>query len=231
MLTKPNRGYVGLVLFLVLASIGCNGKRIVRVSVYWPKTGKTSTPPPDKAPSADRMEGLASWYGRPFHGQKTANGETYNMNGLTAAHRNLPFDTRVRVTHLVTHKEVIVRINDRGPFVGGRIIDLSKEAARRLNMLGEGVARVRLEVVPTDALPAEHSATYTVQVGFFQARINALRLVERLKRNFENVSMRSVGAGGYQVHVGSSETRIEADRLRRRLQREKLEGFVRLLGQ
>jgi peptidoglycan lytic transglycosylase len=93
--------------------------------------------------------GLASWYGPHFQRKRTANGERFNMNGLTAAHRTLPFNAYVRVTNLANGRSVIVRINDRGPFVGDRIIDLSAKAARELGIEEDGVARVRLELVST----------------------------------------------------------------------------------
>ncbi len=91
--------------------------------------------------------GLASWYGREHHGKRTASGEPFDMETFTAAHQSLPFGTWVRVTHLATGRAVTVRINDRGPWVGGRVIDLSRRAAHALGILGNGVARVRLEVV------------------------------------------------------------------------------------
>ena len=90
--------------------------------------------------------GAASWYGSEFHGRRTANGERYNMNGYTAAHRSLPFGTKVKVTNRSNGRSVVVRINDRGPFHGGRVIDLSKGAANKLGMVNSGVARVTLEV-------------------------------------------------------------------------------------
>lgn len=93
------------------------------------------------------QEGVASYYGEDFHGRKTANGEIYDMYAMTAAHRALPFNTRVLVTNLDNGKKVTVRINDRGPFVEGRIIDLSYGAARKIGMVGPGTARVRLEVI------------------------------------------------------------------------------------
>ena len=91
--------------------------------------------------------GVASWYGGKFHGRKTASGETYNQNALTAAHRTLPFGTRVRVTRLDTGNSVVVRINDRGPFKAGRVIDLSERAAEEIGMTGVGVTPVKLEVL------------------------------------------------------------------------------------
>ncbi len=95
----------------------------------------------------ESLEGIASFYATKFHGRKTANGETYDMHDLTAAHRTLPFGTVVRVTNLKNEKTVQVRINDRGPFVKNRIIDLSYAAAQKLDMVRSGTARVRLEVL------------------------------------------------------------------------------------
>lgn len=91
--------------------------------------------------------GMASWYGPGFHGRQTANGETFNMNELTAAHRSLPFGTKVRVTNEATNNSVVVRINDRGPFAHNRVIDLSKEAAEDIGILAAGVGRVKIEVL------------------------------------------------------------------------------------
>lgn len=92
--------------------------------------------------------GTASYYGPGFHGKKTANGETFNMHQLTAAHRTLPFGTKVKVINVSNNKSVIVRINDRGPFIRGRIIDLSYEAAKRLGFLKKGHTRVKLIIIP-----------------------------------------------------------------------------------
>ena len=94
--------------------------------------------------------GKASWYGPGFHGRLTANGETYNQEGFSAAHRSLPFDTKLRVTRVDTGKSVVVRVNDRGPYVDDRILDLSKGAARELGILDVGVAVVRLEILEED---------------------------------------------------------------------------------
>lgn len=91
--------------------------------------------------------GVASWYGGKFHGRRTASGETYNQHAMTAAHRTLPFGTEVVVTNEATGKSVVVRINDRGPFTGGRVIDLSHKAASQIGMINSGTARVTLEVI------------------------------------------------------------------------------------
>lgn len=98
-------------------------------------------------PEAGPMEGPASWYGVEYHGRRAADGSRYNMYEMTAAHPTLPFGTRVRVTNLTNNRSVAVRITDRGPFVGGRIIDLSFAAAQAIGMVGKGVTRVRLEVI------------------------------------------------------------------------------------
>lgn len=92
--------------------------------------------------------GAASWYGPGFHGRTTANGERFNQNELTAAHRKLPFGTRVRVTNETNGRSVVVRINDRGPYAGQRVIDLSRGAAEKIGLIRKGVGRVKLEVLP-----------------------------------------------------------------------------------
>ncbi|RJP24123.1 MAG: septal ring lytic transglycosylase RlpA family protein [Candidatus Abyssobacteria bacterium SURF_5] len=102
----------------------------------------------EKAPRpGDRYYGVASWYGHEFHGRSTANGERFNMNALTAAHRTFPFGTRVRVTNLRNGRKCVVRINDRGPWIRGREIDLSYAAARDLGMLNTGLEKVLIEVL------------------------------------------------------------------------------------
>lgn len=101
----------------------------------------------DKVEALQTITGSASWYGGKFHGRTTANGERYNMHEMTAAHRSLPFGTKVRVTNPSNGKAVTVRINDRGPFVGNRVIDLSRGAAQAVGMIQQGVARVTIEVL------------------------------------------------------------------------------------
>ena len=93
------------------------------------------------------LMGMASYYGQKYHGRKTANGETFDMHAMTAAHKTLPFETRIRVTNLNNGKQVEVRINDRGPFVKGRILDLSLGAAQKVDMIGSGTAPVRIEIL------------------------------------------------------------------------------------
>ncbi|MCQ4346103.1 septal ring lytic transglycosylase RlpA family protein [Pseudomonas stutzeri] len=110
--------------------------------------GQAPQPAPPPAESGGyRSEGRASWYGSRHHGRRTASGERFDQHALTAAHRSLPFGSRVRVTNLHNRRSVVVRINDRGPYAGGRIVDLSRAAAERLGMLQRGVAEVRLELL------------------------------------------------------------------------------------
>jgi rare lipoprotein A len=136
-----------------------------------------------EAASIPRDEvGLASWYGNPYHGRKAANGTIYDMRRLTAAHRTLPFGTRVRVHNLENDRVVDVLITDRGPFVEGRLIDLSRAAARMIGMQRAGTARVRLELLSVPA--AAPAGSFAVQVGAFRIRANAERLRAEMERRF-----------------------------------------------
>src|ERR1035437_8597411 len=132
-------------IVLVVAAValaGCGHKKRARV----PPLPRPSRIPVVVQPG-DTEEGVASWYGHPYHGRPAANGEIYDMEKLVAAPRTLPFDTWVRVMNLNNRKSVEVRIIDRGPFVGGRIIDLSHAAAKAIDLIGPGVGPVRLEVI------------------------------------------------------------------------------------
>ncbi|HEX8836491.1 MAG TPA: septal ring lytic transglycosylase RlpA family protein [Candidatus Acidoferrum sp.] len=154
------------------------------------------------APAGYTEEGNASWYGEPFNGRHASNGEIYDMYKLTAAHRTLPFDTRVRVTNLNNGKSTTVRITDRGPFVEGRIIDLSLAAAREIDLVGPGVAPVRVEVLGNVDVTA---GFFTVQVGAFKDRANAERLRDRLNASYSPIYVQPYDAPEgtfYRVRVG-----------------------------
>jgi rare lipoprotein A len=125
-----------------------------------------------------KEEGLASWYGQKFHGHSTSNGETFDMYKISAAHKTLPLPTWVRVTNLDNGKSIDVRVNDRGPFHGGRIIDLSYAGAVKLGYVDKGTARVRVEVLEGDSLD---QSAYFVQVGAFSSKDSAQNLQQRLK--------------------------------------------------
>ena len=181
--------------------------------------------PPPPAPSAApkvgyTQTGVASWYGRPYHGRLAANGEIYDMEKLTAAHRTLPFDTWLRVVNLGNGKTVEVRINDRGPFVEGRIIDLSHAAARAIDMIGSGIARVRIEVIRTpEYVPP---GVFGVQVGAFRNRANAERLCAEMQSRYGSgrLVQRADSPDLWRVLVGSEATEEGANSLAARIRRE-----------
>ncbi len=147
--------------------------------------------------------GLASWYGHPYHGRPAANGEIYDMEAFTAAHRTLPFGTWVRVVNLTNNKTVDVRITDRGPFVENRIIDLSHAAGEAIGLIGPGVARVRLDIV---SVPASASAQswYAVQAGAFLDRDRAEGVRAALEREYgqARLVLRSGNPSLWRVLVG-----------------------------
>jgi rare lipoprotein A len=165
-------------------------------------SGKPAKTPPVPAPVGYTEEGNASWYGNPFHGRRSSNGETYDMYKLTAAHRTLPFDTMVRVTNLNNAKTTTVRITDRGPFVDNRVIDLSLAAAREIESVGPGVVPVRLEVLGNVDVTA---GFFTVQVGAFRERANAERLRDRLSLSYSPIFIQQYDSPDgtfYRVRVG-----------------------------
>ena len=137
-------------------------------------------------PVPNIQTGLASWYGPQFHGRPTSSREIFNMYDLTAAHKTLPFGTKVMVTNLRNGKSIIVRINDRGPFIRGRIIDLSYAAAKMLDMVGEGVVPVRIEIL-SQALAEVGDKYFIIQVGAFVIEKNALILKQKLQKKYKGV--------------------------------------------
>ena len=173
-------------------------------------------------------EGNASWYGNPFHGRRSSNGEVYDMNKMTAAHRTLPFDTMVRVTNLNNGKSTVVRITDRGPFVGNRIIDLSRAAAAEIGSIGPGIVPVRIEVLTPGVDPT--SGFFTVQVGAFRDRGNAERLRDRLSAMYPPVAIVQFDTADgpfYRVRVGRVAGEEAAQQLADKLRSR--EGFSPLV--
>jgi rare lipoprotein A len=167
------------------------------------------------------QRGVASWYGEPFHGRATASGEIYDMHGLTAAHRQLPLGTVVAVRSLENGKQVTVRINDRGPFAKGRILDLSYAAARKLDMIGPGTMKIELTVVEMGrGKPGPtYASRYTVQVGAFQDRANAERLLQQLRGAYPDAVL-IVDGPWHRVRVGDLRDEADAEALRRDLERQ-----------
>jgi rare lipoprotein A len=171
--------------------------------------------------------GLASWYGEPFHGRRTANGEVYDMHAVSAAHKTLPFGTRVRVDNLDNGKSLVVRINDRGPFIRGRIIDLSLGAARQLGMVEAGVVRVRLTRVegPSAVERRQRQGPFAVQVGAFLERRNAENLLNALRD--DHPEARIVGDGRwFRVRITGIADLPRAEEIVRQLRRSGNDAFV-----
>ncbi len=159
--------------------------------------------------------GIASWYGRDFHGKRTSNGEIYDMHAMTAAHKTLPLGVFVRVQNRNNGNETVVRVNDRGPFVKGRILDLSYAAAQKLGVVQSGTAPVRIEALGYRARdeggqeiysPVDYDAgTYTVQTGSFTVYANAERLAAAMKQNFGFSDIRKTQVNGetfFRVYAG-----------------------------
>ncbi len=165
-----------------------------------------------------REIGVASWYGKKFHGRKTSNGETYNMYGMTAAHKTLPLGTHVRVKNLSNRKQIHVRINDRGPFIRGRIIDLSYTAAKKLGIVGPGTAKVEVSVLasrisgksrtrPGSSVPqiSFDTGSFSFQIGAFKNRENAEKQKRHLAKTYKHVTIARVTTTDgilYRVRVG-----------------------------
>lgn len=170
---------------------------------------------------------MASWYGVPFQGRRTSNGEIYEMRDFTAAHRTLPFNAVVRVTNLRNGKQTDVRINDRGPFVANRVIDLSLSAAQAIDMVGTGTAPVRLEILSG---PNPHVGFFGVQVGAFLVQENAERLKEQLGARYSPVSIAMYDSPNgmfYRVRVGRAPSEDAARQLAEQLHAvEQLTTFV-----
>lgn len=173
-------------------------------------------------------EGIASWYGRKFHGRPTACGERYDMHKLTAAHRILPMHTHVRVTNLENGRQLVVRINDRGPFVKNRIIDLSYAGATQLGMAEKGTARVRVEAIET--LPRDLPGRYYVQIGSFAQQGNALALSKRMQQlGYSKTRVQRILVGDtifWRVQVGTFPKLSLAEQALARLSNENPASFI-----
>lgn len=226
----------------ILSAAGCaHHPRVTRPPAQTPTSETTPTPPPEAPPvtgppPAERNpavsgqyfeEGVASWYGIPFHGHRTSNGEIYDMRQFTAAHRTLPFGAVVRVTNLRNGTQIEVRINDRGPFVANRIIDLSMAAAQAIEMIGTGTAPVRLEILSG---PNPQIGFFCVQVGAFLVRDNAERLRSQLAARYSPVSIVTYDSPDglfYRVRAGRLPSEAAARRLAEQLRSsEQVTTFV-----
>ncbi|MBW2476217.1 MAG: septal ring lytic transglycosylase RlpA family protein [Deltaproteobacteria bacterium] len=222
--------YLGVVLaFFCLLCAGCGGPeykvRVIDVPSQ-PKLRGTQKPyevngqryHPILSAANFREEGIASWYGEDFHGRKTSNGEIYDMHAMTAAHKILPMNVYLRVTNLRNGRSTVVRVNDRGPFVKGRIIDLSYSAAKQLDVVGPGTAPVTIEALGYSSEQGAAGAAgpfrqplsyelgpFTLQVGAFIVQDNALRLAQTMKDQYGQSSVVEGWVKGqkfYRVRVG-----------------------------
>ncbi len=151
-----------------------------------------------------RERGIASWYGRDFHGLRTSNGEIYDMYSVSAAHKTLPMGTLVQVTRLGTGKQIEVRINDRGPFAPGRIIDLSYAAARQLGIVEAGLADVEIVAIGGTYRPPQRSASavnsYAVQIASFSLADNARQLADEMRIRFGDAQVATALINNQSVH-------------------------------
>lgn len=237
--------FVFALCLFVLGLVGCGPKTAPLGSIP-PAPGKKAPAPKGKGGtyrpytingqtyyplgSADGYveTGMASWYGRDFHGRKTANGERYDMYQMTAAHRILPMHTRLVVTNLQNGRRAEVRVNDRGPFVKNRIIDLSYAAASALGVVGPGTARVRLESVPGERI--RYVGPFYVQYGAFVVEANARNLRAKLAgRGYPGTRVVRGELNGttfWRVQVGAFPSLADAESIRVRLAKESPDCFI-----
>jgi rare lipoprotein A len=190
------------------------------------KKVQVNTPRPSSVSSSD-LEGLASYYAEPYHGHRTASGEIFDTyQGLTAAHRTLPFNTMVRVTNKTNGREVDVKINDRGPFVDGRVIDLSLRAARQIDLVRPGVAPVKLKILNGSLVAAK--AMFAVQVGAFESQRAAEDLKQRLEKNYPSVTVQAFPGDKtiYRVRIGGEPDLQAAQKLASQLKKQNFKPFV-----
>jgi rare lipoprotein A len=198
-----------LVLCIVVA--GCSHRRVQAPAPPPPPPQseyEQPAPPPPAEETPQRRDrvlsseiGLASWYGAPYHNARVANGQIYNQNAMTAAHRTLPLGTVVRVTNLATDQSAVVTITDRGPFVRGRVLDLSRAAAIKTGVWRSGIARVRIDVL-RDPPSVSPGGRWCVQIGAFQHEGSAEKLRDRLKHQYSRANVIDFkGATGYWVRI------------------------------
>jgi rare lipoprotein A len=216
--------HVALLALMSLAAFasilaGCGGSK--KTEVQLPPPPSITQPAPEGSESAPKTEqpdedihvpegarpiltetGIASWYGAPYHNRRGSNGEIYNMHAMTAAHRTLPLGSIVRVTNIKTNQSAIVRITDRGPFVEGRMLDLSLAAAKKLDVWRPGTAMVKLEVLETPA-PLDAGGRWAVQIGAFDREKAADELAGHLSRRYRTAKVQrfSSPVGDWWVRI------------------------------
>jgi len=211
-------------------------------------TGCGHSPEPKEAVEGLSYTATASWYGDDFHGRRTASGEVYDMHGYTAAHKTFPFGTKLRVTYIRTGRSTVVTVNDRGPFVHGRDLDLSRGAADDIGLMVDGVGEVYVEVLERDeryvkyvksgsvgggtkATPVKYEpgTKFRVQVGAFEDPLNAKHLSQGLKLGYDDVRVQLASVNGrlyHRVQVGLFDSREDAVELAETLADEGYETLI-----
>ena len=231
-------GWLLLMVFLALPF--CSGGPDIRTSPGSKTRSQESSEEPaysDQNPLSDPpgviQTGVASWYGDPFHGRRTANGEVYDMYKLTAAHKTLPFHSIVEVQNMENSKKIIVRINDRGPFVSGRILDLSFKAAKLLDMIAPGTAPVNLRLIrPGDVtlrnIQYSESQEFYLQAGAFRVFENAKKMCETLRGLTGDLRFLIRSRDGYHRVVSEKlARRDEAVKYKRILDSSGIDTFIK----
>jgi len=228
--------FLQALLFVLILNLGCSTSQGPDLNLYM------NLPPTQRPyqlngiwyypiPSAEGYleEGIASWYGKQFHGKPTSSGKIFDMHKISAAHKTLPLGTCLKVTNLQNGKNIVLRVNDRGPFVSGRIIDLSFKAAEMLDMVAGGTAPVRIEAVRAvgnkkqngsglpdpEPLPDFRHGHFVIQVGAFNTLLNAIQLKADLTGKYEKIMLRCPEAGSkklYRVQVGIFNDLLKARR-------------------
>lgn len=224
-------GPVKLLAGLFLAALIFQACGIARVGTE--RSPSISQPSTRTSAESGRMlqAGVASWYGPNFHGKATANGEVFNMNDFTAAHRTLPFNTIVNIKNMDNGKSVTVRINDRGPYVDNRVIDLSKRAAQEISMENSGTANVQIILLEEGdrritASKVTNQETFTIQLASFNSESEARAFSGQTKgTRVEQVTVS--GRQVFRVYYGTYKTAIDARDDQRKLARQGLDGFVK----
>ena len=223
------RQYSLVVLIGTLALLCACGQKKVQVKAPSAPAKGSSTGP---SPSSKDLEGLASYYAEPYHLRRTASGEIFDTyKDLTAAHRTLPFNTFVRVTNKANGREVDVRINDRGPFIDGRVIDLSVRAAREIDLIRTGTTAVKLTILkPSETTLSQTEAPKTgfaVQVGAFESEHAAEDLKRRLERKYSGVTIQTLSTEKTLYRVRIAQPDIDAaNKLASELRKQDLMPFV-----
>jgi len=231
--------FITILAAIILA--GCAGSSYNYKVNTKPYTINGTTYYPMSSANGFSETGTASWYGPDFHGKKTASGETYNKYAFTAAHKTLPFGTKVKVTNLNNNLSTTVVINDRGPFKSGRIIDLSYSAAQKISMVGTGTARVRIEAIgstissssassastttTTKSSSGTSSGKYYVQVAAYSVRDNANSTAVKLSGMGYSKTIRQSN-GKYTVLAGPYSTRASAESARDKLRNTYSGAFI-----